>query len=272
MQVQPLFLLIPAVVGFFWLVAFVIFTPGNVFFRKLKRFIAVLSFFFLFSYLSSDTDSRLMLHFVLFEQVCALAIVPSFLSLVEEYGNKIRSSLLFRLCCVIPMIHIVIGIESVFVAGFEKSVDIYLESMSFNGPMFPFLENNGQMVFYASYTYMFRTFVLINFLLFAINVMSCAINGKCRVSDVFGFLFRGGKTYLSPVIFSQTLLILLIVVPVLVLGKECYAGRIVITAMACLLLGYLIAVISLVGAGGPSDGMSSLKIIIGSIKDRKAKN
>ena len=119
MRLQPLFLLLPAVVGFFWLVAYVIFTPRNDFFRKLKRFVAVLSFFFLFAFLSSYTDSKLMLHFVLFEQVCALALVPSLITLVREYGSTKSTGLLFKLCCMLPMIHLVIGMESVFVAGFE---------------------------------------------------------------------------------------------------------------------------------------------------------
>lgn len=272
MALQPLLLLIPAVVGFFWLLAFVIFMPRNVFSRKLKRFIAVLSCFFLFASLSSDTDSRLMLHFVLFEQVCAVAIVPSFLSLLEEYGNKCKASLLFRLCCVIPMIHLVLGIESVFVAGFEKSLEIYLESLSFHGPMFPFLENNGQMVFYASYTYMFRTFVLINFLLFAINIMSCAISRKCRISDVIGFMFKGGESYVAPVVYFQTLLILLIIVPAIVLGKECYSGQNVITAIACVLLACLISVISLVCMGGPVTGVSSVKDIVKSVSKKSGQN
>ena len=236
MRLQPLFLLIPAVVGFFWLVAYMIFTPRNDFFRKLKRFVAVLSFFFLFAFLSSYTDSKLMLHFVLFEQVCALALVPSLITLVREYGSTKSAGLLFKLCCMLPMIHLVIGMESVFVAGFETSVGIYMESLSFSGPMFPFLNNNAQIVFYASYTYMFKTFLLIGFLFFAVNIMTCAINGGCKFRDVAGFLFKGGKCRLVPVIYFLSLIEFLIVFPALVLGKECYSGNVVITAIACVIL------------------------------------
>lgn len=256
MRLQSLILLLPALVGFCWLVAYLFLTPRTDFFRKLKRLVAVLSFFFLFASLSSNADSRMLLHFVLFEQVCALAIVPSLISLVREYGNDKSYGLFFKLCCMIPMIHLVVGIESVFVAGFDISTDIYISSLSFNGPMFPFLDNNGQMVFYACYTYMFKAFLLTDFFLFAINVMSCAISGTCKLKNVLSFLFKGGESRLVPVIYLMSLIILLIIIPVLVLGKSCYSGLVMLTVVACILLAYVMFMLCMAGLAGQVESQS----------------
>ena len=124
MRYLPLFLFVPAIIGFFWLAYYTVSTPRNAYFRKLKRYVAVLSFFFLFAALSSYVNMRLMLHFVLFEQVCALALVPSLVSLTEELGSPNPRGPFFRLCCMLPMIHLVTGIETVFVAGFDTCINI----------------------------------------------------------------------------------------------------------------------------------------------------
>ena len=267
---QSIFILVPGVVGLLWLLAYLILTPRNVFFRKLKRFIALLSFFFIFSFLSSDTESRMMLHFVLFEQVCALALVPCFISFITEYGNTKVPGLLFKMCCMVPMIHLVIGIESVYVAGFEDSLRIYLESLSFQGPMFPYMDNNAQMVVYASYTYMFKAFILINFFLFAINMMYCVINGGCKIKETFSFLFGNGEANPVPVLYFLSLVILLISVPVLILGKSCYSGLMLITVLVCIILVWDVFVFSLVGVGGPVE-TESLKGILKSVREKTFK-
>lgn len=265
MHYQPLFLLFPAIVGFAWLVFYTFSKPRNDYFRKLKRLLAVLSFFFLFAFLSSYTEKRMLLHFVLFEQVCALALVPSLISLAEEFGSSKSRGVYFRLCCMIPLIHLVVGIETVFVAGFETSLGIYLESISFNGPMFPYLNDNAQMVFYASYTYVFKTLLLFGFLLFAIKIMTCAISGTCSVSDVAGFLFKGRKSPVAPVLYFLSLIGFLIIIPAIVVGKDSYSDLVLLTAVACLVLAYVVMMIALIGMGGPVQ-VQSIKGILVSVR------
>ncbi len=267
MHYQPIFLLLPAIVGFIWLVYYAVSKPRNDYFRKLKRYLAVSSFFFLFAFLSSYTDKRLLLHFVLFEQVCALALVPSLISLAEEFGSPNSRGGYFRLCCMIPLIHLVVGIETVFAAGFETSLGIYLESLSFNGPMFPYLNDNAQIVFYACYTYVFKTYLLLGFLLFAINIMTCAISGTFSISDVAGFLFKGRKSPVAPVLYFLSLIGFLILIPAIVAGKDGYSDSFLLTAVACLVLAYVVMMIALIGVGGPVQVQSIRGILVSARKN-----
>ena len=48
MRIQSLLILIPCLAGFFWFLAYLFFAPRNDVFKKARRFIAVLSLFFLF--------------------------------------------------------------------------------------------------------------------------------------------------------------------------------------------------------------------------------
>ncbi len=267
MRYQLYFLLLPVIVGYIWLFVYMVRSPRNDYYRKLKRFVAVLSSFFLFAFLSSFTQHKLLLHFVLFEQVCALALVPSLVSLTEEFGAPKPKGLFYRLCCMIPLIHLVLGIETVFVAGFESSVGIYLEAVSFNGPMFPYLNDNAQIVFYASYTYVFKTFLLLGFLFFAIKIMTCAIGGSCSLGNVMGFLFKGRKSQTVPVLYFLSLVGFLIIIPAVVVGKDSYSDKVILTALACIILAYVVMMISLIGAGGPVNPQS-LGVIIRSLKNK----
>lgn len=256
MHLQSILLLIPSVTGLFWLLAYLVFAPRDIYFRKLKRFIALLSCFFLFAFLSSNTSSRLMLHFVLIEQVCALALVPCFISYIKSFRNTVPEGLFFKLCSFVPFMHLVVGIESVYTAGFENAVRIYLDSFNFVGPMFPFLDDKGQVVFYASFTYMFRAFLLVNFLLFAIEMMSSMIRGESKFKESMAFIFAGHRANLVPVQYYLALVIFLIIVPATVLGKNCYSGNIFITAAACVLTAVALTMMALVGSAGPMEKQS----------------
>lgn len=268
MRLQPLLILIPGLVGIFCLLAFSLTVPRSTFSRKMRRLIALISCFFLFASLSFNSESKMMLHFVLLEQVCALALVPGFLSFIREYDESKTQSLVFRICCMIPLIHLVMGVESVYVAGFEESVRIYMESLAFVGPMFPYLDKNGQIVFYACYTYMFKAFVLVNFLLFALNMMKCAVGKSFKVSDFISFMFKNGECDHVPVLYYLSLGLFLIVVPVLVLGKSCYSGKIMITVIASLVLMFAVFGISIVSIAGPI-GKQSFKTTLLSVCCKK---
>lgn len=251
MRVQSILILIPSIIGFFWYFAYVIFAPKNAVTRKLMRLIFILSSFFLCGFLSADPESKLMLHFTLFEQVFALAIVPCMLSYIYALnGKKIRSAF-HRLCNMVPIIHLIVGIESVYTAGYYEAVKVFMDANSAHGPLFPYLDDKGLMVFYAGYTYMFGTFLLINFTLYAINMMTCVISGDCSMTDVLRFFFK--KNYRMNIVPAQYLLlliILLIIVPALLLGRRCYVDSLMATLAACILLAFLVFMIGYVGSAG----------------------
>ena len=206
----------------------------------------VFSFFFLFAFLSFDQDSRLLLHYTLFEQVSALFLVPVFMSYIREIQGGKPSWFILKIVGVLPYIHLVVGIETVFAAGFENCLGIYIDSYTFHGPMFPYLDDKSQIVFYACYTYMFKAFLLIDFFLFSINLMSCAISGGCSIKDVSGFFFKKQKAKLVPVRYFLTMLILLIVISALVLGKGAYMDNVTLVILCCLLLAFLLSMLAFV--------------------------
>ena len=257
MRIQTVFILIPSLIGLFWFFSYSVFAPKDKLFRKIKCYILVLSLFFLFGFLSADPQSRTMLHFTLFEQVCALALVPCFLSYIYEFNGVTTRTVFHRLCNAVPFIHLIMGVQSVYTAGFDDAVQIYLDANLAHGPMFPYLANQGQMVFYASYTYMFGTFMLVNFLLFAINLMMCAINGNCSPADVYRFYFKkSSKISLSAVMYFQNLVLLLVLVPALLLGRKSYVDNTLITVAACIFLAAFVFLIGLVGSGGHNQKVS----------------
>lgn len=250
MPINSLLILIPCIAGFFWYIAYALFAPRTILFRKSRRFIAVLSFFFLFGFLSADPEARMMLHFTLFKQVCALALIPCFISYINEYSGKRDGDTFYKICSIFPLVHLIVGIESVYSAGYYDAVKIYVDSYSVSGQMFPYLENNSQVVFYACYTYVFGFFLLVNFMCYAIRMMSCAINGNCRITDVLGFFFKGKKSDLVPVQFLLNLIILLTIIPALLLGGKCYVDSVPVTFAACFFLAFFLSMISFVGTAG----------------------
>ncbi len=270
MSLQSVFLLIPAIVGFLGVISYMVLAPKSDFYRKQKRFITVLSCFFLFASLSSDTDSKLMLHYTLFEQACALALAPCFISLIKEYDTDKRGGLLFKLCCMIPMIHLVVGIESVYVAGYDNSVRIFIESLTFNGPMFPYLDNNGQIVVYACYTYMFKTFVLVNFVMFAMNMMKYVVNGGFKIKETLAYLFKCSQANVVRVFYLLVLVFFLISIPALILGKGSYVNIPITTFIACVIQTYVIVMITITGFAGRVESQSICGIIK-SVRKRRIK-
>ena len=186
MKIQFLFLLVSCIAGFFWLLAYLLFASKGDVFRKMIRFLAVTALFLLFTLLSLDESRRMLLHFTLFKQVCALLMIPYFLIYIKALQGTKPKGVFFTILNIVPYVQLVVGIESVFSIGYENALRILIDSYTFQGPMFPYLDNS-QMVFYASYTYMFKTFLLADFLLFSISLMTCAISGVCSIKDVLSF-------------------------------------------------------------------------------------
>jgi len=256
MKIQSYFLLLPCVAGFFWLLAYLLFSSRGVVFRKMTRFIAVVSLFLLFTLLSLDESSRLLLHYTLFKQVCALLIIPYFLVYIYALQGTKPSSIFFKILSFVPFLQLVVGIESVFSIGYDNAVRILIDSYTFQGPMFPYLPDNSQMVFYACYTYMFKSFLLLDFLLFSISLMRCAIGGTCNIKEVLSFFFSGKKAPLRPVQFFLALLLFLIVVSALILGKTSYIESVPLAASGSLAIAFFLSLIAFVGTAGTAERQS----------------
>lgn len=252
MKIQGLFLLLPCIAAFFWYLAFLLFSSKGEALRRLKQFLFIVSLFLLFTLLSLNEESRLLLHFTLFKQVCALLLIPYFLKYIKAFRGSKPFSVFHKILSVVPYIQLIVGIESVYSVGFENALGILIDSYSFQGPMFPYLDNS-QRVFYAGYTYMFRAFLLADFLLFSVGMMSCAISGNCRFSEILSFYFKGGKAPLKPVQYLQSLLLFLIIVAALILGKNSYIENIALAATGSLAIAFLVSMIAFVGTVGTTE-------------------
>ena len=253
MKVQSIFLFIPCVASFFWFLSYLLFTPKGSTYRKLSQFLLVFSLFLLFTILSLDNDAFMLMHFTLFKQVCALMMIPFFLKYIKSLEGKRPSGIFYNILSVAPYVQLVVGIESVFTIGYENAVGILVDSYTFQGPMFPYLPDRSQMLFYACYTYMFKSLLLANFLLFSINLMRCAVSGVCNINQVMGFLFKRRKAPVRPVQFFMSLLLFLIVVSALILGKDNSLDTIPLTALGSFLVALFLSMIAFVGAAGSQE-------------------
>lgn len=256
MNIQSIFLLIPCIAGFFWLFSYLLFATKGVVYRRFAQFLTVTSLFLLFAVLSAKDDAFMLLHFTLFKQVCALLIIPYFIKYIKSLDGERPSGVLYSVLSAAPYIQLVVGIESVFSIGYWNGVSILLDSYTFQGPMFPYLQDRSQMIFYAGYTYMFRAMLLLDFLMFSVYLMRCVISGKCRFSQVAGFFFKRKKAPVKPVQFFIALLLLLLVVSALVLDRSSVMDNLPLLITGCIILAVLISLLSFVGTAGTSDYQS----------------
>ena len=256
MKVQSLLLLLPCVVAFFWFLAYLLFTSKGVVYRKLTRFLGIFSLFLLFTFLSQDESSRMMLHFILFKQFFALMLIPSFISYIKALQGEKAGGVLYIILNAVPYVQLVVGVESVFSVGFENAIRVMIDSFTFQGPMFPYLANNAEMVFYACYTYMFKTFLLADFFMFSLGIMACAISGACNIKTVGSFFFRGKKAPLKPIQYFLALLLFLIVVTALILGKAIVVESVARSAAGCILVAVILSMIAFVGTVGDARNRS----------------
>lgn len=256
MKIQSIFLLLPCVASFFWLLAYLLFASKRVTYRKMIRFLTVLSLLLLFTFLSQNESFPLLMHATLFKQVFALMLIPYFISYIKSLTGEKPNSVLFKVLSIVPILQLVIGIESVYSVGYQNALRILLDSYTFQGPMFPYLPDNSQKVFYAGYTYIFRAFLLADFLLFSIHFMTCVMSRNCNLKVVGGFFFKKAKAPVKPIQFLLGLLLFLIVVPAFILGKKCYIDNLFLSIAGSLLVAVLLSFIAFVGTAGSLERQS----------------
>jgi AraC-like DNA-binding protein len=256
MNLQSYFLLLPCIAGFFWVLAYLLFASRGVVYRKMMRFLLTTACFLLFAILSLDESRRLLMHFTLFKQFCALLMIPYFLNYIYALKGIKPVGIIYTILGVVPYIQLIVGIESVYSIGYENALRIIIDTYTFQGPMFPYLPSHDQQVFYACYTYMFRAFLLLGFLVFSINLMKCAISGYCTINEVGSFFFRGRRAPIRPAQFLLALLLFLILVPALLLGRKIYIDSLLITVVGSVLIAVIISLIAFIGTAGRKERQS----------------
>lgn len=256
MKIQSIFLFLPCVASLFWFLFYVLFSSKGAAYRRLAQFLIIVSLFMLFTILSIKDDAFMLLHFTLFKQVSALFMIPYFLKYIKSLDGSRPSGVIYNVLSVIPYIQLVVGIETVFSVGYENAVGILVDSYTFQGPMFPYLADRSQMLFYACYTYMFKTILLADFMLFSVHLMKCAVSGTCSIKQVMGFFFNKRRVPVKPVQFFLALLLFLIVVSALILGRDNSLDTVFLTALGSFLVAFFVSMIAFVGPAGTSERQS----------------
>ena len=250
MKIQTIFLFLPCIASLFWFLFYLLFSSKGAAFRKLSQFLFVTSLFLLFTILSLDNDIFMLMHFTLFKQVCALLMIPYFLKYIKALEGKKPTGIIYNFRNLAPYLQLIIGIQSVFAVGYENAVGILIDSYTFQGPMFPYLPERSQMLFYACYTYMFKALLLLDFMLFSVYLMKSAVSGLYDFKQVWGFFFKHRKSPVQPVQYCMALLLFLIVVPSLILGRDNSLDTVFLTALGSLLVAFFISMIAFTGTSG----------------------
>lgn len=256
MKIQSIFLFLPCVASLFWFLFYILFSSKGAAYRRLAQFLIIVSLFMLFTILSIKDDAFMLLHFTLFKQVSALLMIPYFLKYIKSLDGTRPSGVIYNVLSVFPYIQLVVGIETVFSIGYENAVGILVDSYTFQGPMFPYLADRSQMLFYACYTYMFKTILLADFMLFSVHLMKCAVSGTCSIKQVMGFFFNKRRVPVKPVQFFLALLLFLIVVSALILGRDNSLDTVFLTALGSFLVAFFVSMIAFVGTAGTSERQS----------------
>ncbi|MBO7437386.1 MAG: helix-turn-helix transcriptional regulator [Bacteroidaceae bacterium] len=183
-------------------------------------------------------------------------MIPFFFKYIKSLEGKKPSGIFYNVLSVAPYLQLVVGIESVFSIGYENAVGILVDSYTFQGPMFPYLPDRSQMLFYACYTYMFKTLLLADFMFFSINLMKCAVSGVCNINQVMDFLFKRRKAPVKPVQYFMALLLFLIVVTALILGRDNSLDTIPLTALGSILVALFLSMVAFVGTAGTQEYQS----------------
>lgn len=250
MKIQTIFLFLPCIASFFWFLFYLLFSAKGSAFRKLSQFLFIVSLFLLFTILSIRDDAFMLMHFTLFKQVCALLMIPYFIKYIRALEGKRPSGVIYNVLAVAPYVQLVVGVQSVFAVGYENAVGILVDSYTFQGPMFPYLPDRSQMLFYSCFTYMFKALLLFDFMMFSVYLMKCAVSGSYDFRQVWGFLFRRRKASVMPVQYCFALLLFLIVVSSLILGRDNSLDTFFLTALGSFLVAFFISMIAFVGTSG----------------------
>lgn len=266
MKIQSIFLFLPCIASFFWFLSYLLFASKGSINRKLAQFLLVMSLFLLFTILSLKDDAFMLLHFTLFKQVTALLLIPYFIKYIKALQGTRPSGVVYNVLSVAPYVQLVVGIESVFSIGYENAVGVLVDSYTFQGPMFPYLPDHSQMIFYACYTYMFKTLLLANFMLFSVNLMKCAVSGVCNFRQVLGFFFSHRKAPIRPIQFFLALLLFLIIVTALILGRDNSLDTVFLTALGSFLVALFVSLIAFVGAADNIDEYQSISGIMKTVR------
>lgn len=219
-------LLLLSAVCLFWMFSYLVFSERTAINKKAENLFFIFSLFFLFSaFANPSAGCRLMLHFTIFAQTTSLLITPFILLYTGSFQPLYKKTALLVLCFIIPAVHLVTGIQTVYIAGYWDALDVMRDIYAQSSLSFGFSDNRALFIFYLCVTYVFKSYLVVEFLCFSIFFASAVINGSVRPREVLGYLFSHKKS--TSFSIQYTLLFPIILITVLSLikcGGFCYCS------------------------------------------------
>lgn len=262
MSLEAALLLLPGLVCAFWLFAYIIFSPKGVVFRKATRLYAVLTIYFVFAIFTTKLSGFILLQRILFEQVFALALVPCFVSYNERSLHSKAGGPVYVTCSVIPFFHLSTAMMVVFACGYHKALDVVLLSYGNVGPVSSYLTERIQYVVYICYNYIFKGFLLVEFLYFTTHFMGRAIRSGVSFMDILKFFGGKHKTSVAVVRYFAATIALVIIYGALFIGKKYYPHSTALLCVAFSLLLISLFLLGFLGTSGDTDNMSLNEIVL----------
>ena len=247
---QTFLLLLLSAVCLFWMFSYLVFSERTAINKRAENLFFIFALFFAFSaFANPAANCRLMLHFTIFAQTFALLITPCLLLYTCSFEPVTKKTALFVVCCVIPAIHLITGIQTVFIAGYLDSLDVMRDIYAHSRLSFGFTDNRALFIFYLCVTYVFKSFLVIEFLCFSLYFTSAVIKGTVKPKEVFGYLFSHGKSTSFSIQYTLVFpVVLLIVLSLIKCGGFCYGSLPCMTVISVLFV-ILFSIMAIAGLG-----------------------
>lgn len=169
---------------------------------------------------------------------------------------------MFNICCTLPFVHIMMCMETTFVAGYVNALNV-LNNILLGVPPFTSSPDRSLLVFLACINYVYKSFVITGFIYFVIRMTSVFIGGDRSLKDLFMFYLRGGQASTHVVQYSTSFVMIMLLVILVVFGKGNATGNVWVVLAMCVLACVVLSLIALVGSVGPDSRQS-----VGGLLDR----
>lgn len=264
---QHYFLLLPCLISLFWFLGYLLMSPSSPLHRRLEFFFAVCSLYLFMAFFTyDDFGQRYILHFYSLGQMVSLSITPVLIAYLDHFSKGRKHVVMLNVCWTFPFVHILMCMETVFVAGYVNALPV-MHNIFDGLPPFTSAPDRAMIVFVAAISYVYKAFVMVGVIFFITRMALVFIKGGYSLKDLFMFYFRGGQANTHSVQYSTSLIMILLLVVMVVLGKGDAAGNPWVVLLLCVLASFVLSMIGLVGTVGP-DSRQSVKSLLDRLRFR----
>lgn len=264
---QHYFLLLPCLISLFWFLGYLLMSPSSSLHRRLEFFFAVCSLYlFAVFFTYDDFGQRYILHFYSLGQMVSLFMTPVLIAYLDHFSKGRKHVVMLNVCWTFPFVHILMCMETVFVAGYVNALPV-MHNIFDGLPPFTSAPDRAMIVFVAAISYVYKALVMLGALFFVTKMTTAFIKGGYSLKDLFLFYFRGGQANTLSVQYSTSFIMILLLVIMVVVGKGDVSGNPWVALLLCILASFVLSMIGLVGTVGP-DSRQSVKNLLDRLRFR----